>query len=259
MTHATPPGADARQHVVDARALTKRYPNGTVGLSDLDLTVDPGEMVAVLGPSGSGKTTLFRLCNAAIRPTSGELCILGRSVTGLQGGGLRALRRQVAVVYQGHNLVESMSVLKNVLVGRLGQVPVLAALRSALMPSAEEAAQVCDLLEALGIPDKLYTRVDELSGGQKQRVAIARALFQRPGLLLADEPVASVDDETATVILRLLTRVRGEQGMTVLVSLHQRQYVERYCDRAVELRRGTLMQDVRFPRNEAPTPAGWPA
>jgi phosphonate transport system ATP-binding protein len=254
MTQGHPP-------VVDARGLTKRYPNGTIGLSDLWLTVDPGEMVAVLGPSGSGKTTLFRLCNAAIRPTSGELCILGQSVSGLQGGTLRTLRRQVAVVYQGHNLVESMTVLKNVLVGRIGQAPLLAAIKSALMPSAEEAEQVCDLLEALGIPDKLYTRVDELSGGQKQRVAIARALFQRPRLLLADEPVASVDDETATVILKLLQRVRAEHGMTVLVSLHQRQYVERYCDRAIELRLGTLVQDRRFTSHDFsdPAPVGRPA
>jgi phosphonate transport system ATP-binding protein len=248
MTQGQPP-------VVEARALTKRYPNGTLGLSDLGLTVDPGEMVAVLGPSGSGKTTLFRLCNAAIRPTSGELLVLDRSTSGLQGSSLRALRRQVAVVYQAHNLVESMSVLKNVLVGRIGQVPLLAALKSALMPTARDAEEVCDLLEALGIPDKLYTRVDELSGGQKQRVAIARALFQRPRLLLADEPVASVDDETATVILDLLARVRAEHGTTVLVSLHQRQYVERYCNRAIELRLGHLVHDTRLAPDGAPAQA----
>jgi phosphonate transport system ATP-binding protein len=231
---------------VDAQGLTKRYPNGTVGLSDLWLTISPGTMVAVLGPSGSGKTTFFRLCNAAIRPTGGELRVLGQSVLGLHGRGLRALRRQVAVVYQGHNLVESMSVLNNVLVGRLGHMPVPVALKSALLPSAEERRHVYDLLVALRIPDKLNTRVDELSGGQKQRVAIARALIQEPKLLLADEPVASVDEETATVILELLARFRDERGMTVLISLHQRQYVERYCDRSIELRNGILMQDTNL-------------
>jgi phosphonate transport system ATP-binding protein len=230
-------------------------------LNDLWLTVDPGEMVAVLGPSGSGKTTLFRLCNAAIRPTSGELAVVGRSVMRLQGGALRALRRDVAVVYQGHKLVESMRVLKNVLVGRLGQLPLLGALRSALTPSAEEIGQVCELLDALGIQDKLYTRVDELSGGQKQRVAIARALIQRPRLLLADEPVASVDEETATVILNLLARVREEQELTVLVSLHQRQYVERYCNRMIELRLGQMMHDSPVGPQGVPdhAPVGQPA
>ncbi len=231
---------------VEARALSKRYPNGTLGLRELWLTVSAREMVAVLGPSGSGKTTLFRLCNAAIRPTGGELLVLGHNVRSLKGRELRALRSEVAVVYQGHNLVDSMSVLKNVLVGRLGHVPLTAAVKSALLPSESDCQQVYALLERLGIPDKLYTRVDQLSGGQKQRVAIARALIQRPRLLLADEPVASVDDETATVILDLLSHAREEWGTTVLVSLHQRQYVERYCDRAIELRLGSLVQDVRF-------------
>ncbi len=231
---------------VDARALGKRYPNGTLGLNDLWLTIAPGEMVAVLGPSGSGKTTLFRLCNAAIRPTAGELTVLGRSVLMLQGGELRSLRSQVAVVYQGHNLVESMSVLKNILVGRLGRVPLGVAVKSALMPSETDCREVYALLDRLGIPDKLYSRVDQLSGGQKQRVAIARALIQRPRLLLADEPVASVDDETATVILSLLSYARQEWGTTVLVSLHQHQYVERYCDRAIDLRLGNLVGDMRF-------------
>jgi phosphonate transport system ATP-binding protein len=231
---------------VDARALGKRYPNGTIGLNALWLTVAAGEMVAVLGPSGSGKTTLFRLCNAAIRPTSGELTVLGRPVQSLHGHELRALRTEVAVVYQSHNLVESISVLKNVLVGRLGRVPLHVALKSALLPSEADCREVYALLERLEIPDKLYVRVDQLSGGQKQRVAIARALIQRPRLLLADEPVASVDDDTARVILELLSHARQEWGTTVLVSLHQRQYVERYCDRAIELRQGSLVGDAKF-------------
>ncbi len=236
---------DEAPAVVEARALSKRYPNGTIGLSELWLTIGEREIVAVLGPSGSGKTTLFRLCNAAIRPSSGDLSVLGHSIRALQGRELRVLRRQVAVVYQGHNLVESMSVLKNVLVGRLGRVPLGIALKSALLPSEADCLEVYDVLERLRISDKLYTRVDQLSGGQKQRVAIARALIQRPRLLLADEPVASVDHETATVILDLLSHAREEWGTTVMVSLHQRQYVERYCDRAIELRLGTLVGDVR--------------
>jgi phosphonate transport system ATP-binding protein len=232
-----------RTPVIACKELTKRYPTGTVGLNGLTLSIDAGQMVAILGPSGSGKTTFFRLCNAAIRPTGGELHVLGRSVAGLQGGSLRALRRQVAVVYQGHNLVDTMTVLKNVLIGRLGQGFVPAVLKRALMPSDDDCQEVYEILEALGIPDKLFTRVDQLSGGQRQRVAIARAMIQRPRVLLADEPIASVDDETATAILNLLEHARTRSGTTILVSMHQRQYVERYCGRAIELRSGMLVSD----------------
>lgn len=231
--------------------MAKRYPNGTLALEDFTAQVHRGEMVAVLGPSGAGKTTLFRLCNGSVRPTAGLLRILGVPTAMARGHDLQRLRRRIAIVYQNHNLVGSMSVLQNVLVGRLGRVALPMAIKSALLPSHDDLGQVYALLEQLGIPDKLLTRVDDLSGGQKQRVAIARALIQRPDLLLADEPVASVDQETATVILDLLARTCWDQATTVLISLHQRQYVERYCHRALELRAGKLVRDVRIARNGA--------
>jgi phosphonate transport system ATP-binding protein len=186
---------------------------------------------------------LFRLCNGTVRPTGGDLEVLGVPLTSARGRRLRQLRRRVAVVYQNHNLVASTSVLQNVLIGRLGRVPLARAVRSALLPSEADRRVVYEVLEQLGIPEKLFSRADDLSGGQQQRVAIARALLQQPELLLADEPVASVDAETATVILDLLARICRERGMTVLISLHQRAYVEQYCDRVVELRGGRLVRD----------------
>lgn len=236
----TPPAARA---VIAAAAVTKRYPNGTLALDGVSAEVGPGEMVAILGPSGAGKTTLFRLCNGSVRPTTGVLRVLGVAMAMARGPELQRLRRRVAIVYQAHNLVGSLSVLQNVLMGRLGRVALPLAIKTALLPTADEVAPVYGLLQQLGIPDKLLARVDDLSGGQKQRVAIARALIQRPELLLADEPVASVDQETATVILDLLARTCREQDTTVLVSLHQRQYVEHYCHRALELRAGKLVRD----------------
>ncbi|MPZ14402.1 MAG: ATP-binding cassette domain-containing protein [Chloroflexi bacterium] len=230
---------------IRAHAVTKRYPTGTVALLDLSVAVETGQLVALVGPSGAGKTTLFRLCNGAVKPTAGDLEVLGVSVAAARGQALQRLRRRVAVVYQSHNLVGSLSVLNNVLIGRLGRVSLLSAVRGVVWPSEHERLEAVELLDQLGIADKLLSRVDDLSGGQKQRVAIARALIQRPELLLADEPVASVDAETATVILDLLARTCRERGTTAIVSLHQHQYIERYCDRMLELRAGALVRSAQ--------------
>jgi phosphonate transport system ATP-binding protein len=157
----------------------------------------------------------------------------------------------VAFVYQNHNLVSSISVMQNVLIGRLGRVGVLAAIKGAILPSDEERGSVYALLDELHISDKLYDRSEDLSGGQQQRVAIARALMQEPRILLADEPIASVDTETATVILDLLVKTVRERQATVLVSLHQRQYVEQYCDRVIELRSGVIVRDEQVTKRDA--------
>jgi len=236
---------------IRARNVAKRYPNGATALRGVTLEISPGQLVAVVGPSGSGKTTLFRLCNGAVRPTSGELDVLGVSMPSARGSRLRQLRRRVAFVYQNHNLVASTSVLQNVLNGRLGRVGLLTAIRGAMFPGDDERFTVYRLLEELRIPDKLYSRAEDLSGGQQQRVAVARALVQQPQLLLADEPVASVDNETATVILDLLAKTARERRATVLVSLHQRQYVEQYCDRVIELRSGAIVRDEQLRKGSA--------
>ena len=226
---------------IRAESVTKRYPNGALGVAGVSLSVPPGSLVGVVGPSGAGKTTFFRLCNGSIRPTGGRLEVLGVPMAAVHGRQLRRLRRRVAIVYQNHNLVPALSVLHNILLGRLGRVSVPRALWDAFFPAVALQREAYDLLDHLGIADKLYTRVDELSGGQQQRVAVARALIQQPDLLLADEPVASVDKETATVILDLLSEVCRERRTTVLVSLHQTEYVERYCDHAIEMRGGRFV------------------
>jgi phosphonate transport system ATP-binding protein len=238
-------------HAIWSSDVVKRYPNGAIALKGATFEVRPGELVAIVGPSGSGKTTLFRLCNGAVRPTSGNLEVLGVSMASARGSQLRDLRRRVAFVYQNHNLVSSISVMQNVLIGRLGRVGVLAAIKGAILPSDEERGSVYALLDELHISDKLYDRSEDLSGGQQQRVAIARALMQEPRILLADEPIASVDTETATVILDLLVKTVRERQATVLVSLHQRQYVEQYCDRVIELRSGVIVRDEQVTKRDA--------
>ena len=235
--------------MIRAESVTKRFPNGVLALSDVSLAVPRGRLVGVVGPSGSGKTTFFRLCNASIRPTDGHIEVLGVPTAKARGAQLRRLRRQVAMIYQNHNLVGSLSVFHNVLLGRLGRHNVAAALVNALLARHDTVESAYRVLDRLGIADKLYTRVEDLSGGQQQRVAVARALFQDPDLLLADEPVASVDNDTAIAILELLSGTCREQGTTVLISLHQAQYVERYCDQVVELKMGRLERSFAISPN----------
>jgi phosphonate transport system ATP-binding protein len=229
--------------VIEAAGLAKRYGGGVVGLRGLDLTVAPGELVGVLGPSGSGKTTLFRLLVGALRPSSGRLSVLGQDLGSAHRGELRRLRRRLALIYQQHNLVPSLSVAQNVLLGRLGRVPLWRALGWLVALSAAERAAVFAVLDELGIGHKLYTRVDQLSGGEQQRVAIARAVLDPPALLMADEPIASVDAATATLILERFQRLNREHGTTVLVSVHQAEFARRYCPRVLVLSRGALVYD----------------
>jgi phosphonate transport system ATP-binding protein len=228
---------------IEAAALAKRYPSGVVGLRGLDVLIMPGEMVGLLGRSGSGKTTLFRLLIGALRPTGGRLAVLGQALEHVHTGELRRLRRRLALIYQQHNLVPSLTVAQNVLLGRLGRVPLWRAVGWLVHLSAADRAAVFAVLAELGIADKLYERVDALSGGQQQRVAVARALLDPPELLLADEPIASVDAATATLILERFQRLNRERGTTVLVSLHQTDFARRYCSRVLVLDHGTLRYD----------------
>jgi phosphonate transport system ATP-binding protein len=228
---------------IEAAGLAKRYPNGGYGLRGLDVRIEPGELVGLLGPSGSGKTTLFRLLVGALRPTTGHLGVLGQPMERARRGDLRRLRRRLALVYQQHNLVPSVSVVRNVLHGRLGRMPLWRALADLVHLPAADRATVFAVLDDLGIGDKLYRRVDELSGGEQQRVAVARALLDPPELLLADEPIASVDAATATLILDRFQRLNREQGATVLVSLHQADFARRYCPRVLVLAKGALVYD----------------
>jgi phosphonate transport system ATP-binding protein len=228
---------------IRAEQLAKVYPGGVVGLRSLDATIEAGEMVGLLGRSGSGKTTLFRLLGGALRPTGGRLEVLGEDMNAIRPTDLRRLRRRMGIVYQQHNLVPRLSAAQNVLLGRFGRRPLWRAVLGLFHLSEHERRAAFAVLEQLEIGDKLYARADDLSGGQQQRVAVARALLHTPELLLADEPIASVDAETATVIMELFGRLNRERGMTVVVSLHQAEFARRYCTRVLVLAEGGLAYD----------------
>ena len=228
--------------VVAARGLTKRYDRGVIALDGLNLTIGRGEFVGFLGPSGAGKTTLFRLLNGALRPTTGELAVFGTALPGLHGAALRHLRCRIATVPQSHGLVSSLTAAQNVILGTLGGRAALPALRMLAYLTPGERAAAFDALNRVGIGDKIYTRVDQLSGGQQQRVAVARALLQGANLILADEPIASVDAETAVVLLGLFRELCAT-GRTVLVSLHQPDLARGYCPRIVSLAAGRVVYD----------------
>jgi phosphonate transport system ATP-binding protein len=231
------------ESVVRAEALGKIYPNGVAGLRELTLSVGRGELVGLLGRSGSGKTTLFRLLVGALRPTRGRLEVLGTDMGRARAAGLRKLRRRVAWISQHHNLVPSLSAAHNVLLSRLGHQRLWRTLSWLVWLPERERRAAFSVLAELGVAEKLYQRVDDLSGGQQQRVAVARALLGRPELVLADEPVASVDTRTAEDVLDALVRLNQSAGTTVVVSLHQPELALRYCPRIVVLAEGQLVYD----------------
>lgn len=219
--------------------LHKVYPNGTVALKDVSFQVGDGEFLAVIGLSGSGKSTLLRCINRLIEPTSGRIIWNDIDITAAPASELRNIRRQIGMVFQQFNLVKRSSVLVNVLSGRLGYVPPYQSLLNYFSPADYHKAM--DNLEQLGLADKAHVRADSLSGGQQQRVGIARALMQDPKLVLADEPVASLDPVLAHSILRYLEQMNKERRITVLCSLHFLDLVHRYATHAIALKDGQLV------------------
>jgi phosphonate transport system ATP-binding protein len=219
--------------------LTKVYPNGTVALKDVSFQVEDGEFLAVIGLSGSGKSTLLRCINRLIEPTSGKVIWNDTEVTALSISEMRRVRRQIGMVFQQFNLVKRSSVLTNVLSGRLGYVSPYQSIFNYFSPADHQRAM--ENLEQLGLADKAHVRADSLSGGQQQRVGIARALMQEPKLVLADEPVASLDPVLAHSILKYLEQMNKERNITVLCSLHFLDLVHRYATRAIALKDGQLV------------------
>ena len=219
--------------------LTKTYPNGTQALQDVSFEVTDGEFLAVIGLSGSGKSTLLRCINRLVEPTSGKIIWDGEDVTAASGAGIRRLRRKIGMVFQQFNLVKRSSVYTNVLSGRLGYVNTAASLLH-LFSKADQARAMASL-EQVGLAEKAHVRADSLSGGQQQRVGIARTLMQEPKLILADEPVASLDPVLAHSILKYLELINKERGITVLCSLHYLDLVHRYATRAIALKDGKLV------------------
>lgn len=226
--------------MITVRSLTKHYGSNAV-LRGIDLDVAAGEFLVILGPSGAGKSTLLRCMNGLVTPTSGELVAAGFDAT--DGRSVRKLRQQVAMIFQHHNVVPRLSVLKNVLTGRLGQVSTLTSILQLF--SRHDLALAMDCLRRVGLDHKAGERTDALSGGQRQRVGIARALAQRPQIILADEPVASLDPKTSRLVLQYLRAACRELGITVVCNLHQVDYAREFGDRIVGLSGGKLVFDGR--------------
>jgi phosphonate transport system ATP-binding protein len=228
-------------NIIVAEGVSKIYPSGQ-GLRQVSFSIKKGELIGVLGPSGAGKTTLLRLLCGAIFPSEGSLNILGQEMSDLKRKQLQTLRSKIATVYQNFNVIPSLDVARNVFMGRAGKMSHASVVRGAFCLTAKEESEIEKILVSLGIQDKLYERCQELSGGQQQRVAVARAIYSGAELILADEPVASVDPATAGLIFDLFQTL-NKQEKTVLLSLHQIDSALKYCSRILAFDNGTLIYD----------------
>jgi phosphonate transport system ATP-binding protein len=217
------------------------YPGGVRAMRDLDLTVTDGEFIVIVGLSGAGKSTLIRAINGLVPLTGGELEVDGRRVDGIGRRDLRELRSEVGMIFQSFNLVKRTTVLNNVLMGRLHATSLWRSLLGAYTKADKELA--FQALERVEIVEKAYVRASNLSGGQQQRVSIARVLAQEPKVILADEPVASLDPPTANVVMRDLQRINRDLGITTIVNLHFLDLAKRYGDRIIGMREGRLVFD----------------
>jgi phosphonate transport system ATP-binding protein len=233
-----------RATMLELQALTRRF-GATTAVDGVNLTVPAGQMLGIIGRSGAGKSTLLRLVNRLIEPSAGRILAEGRDVTALRGRALRAWRRDCAMVFQQFNLVQRLDVLTNVLVGRLAHQH---GLRRALVLlagafSADERAMALAALDRFGLAEVALQRAETLSGGQQQRVALCRALLQEPRLILADEPIASLDPANARAVMDALRQVNRAEGITVLVNLHHLDTAREYCDRILAMQAGRVVFD----------------
>ncbi len=227
--------------MLEIKNLTKVYEGGTQALTDVSFSVKPGEFLAVIGLSGSGKSTLLRCINRLIEPTEGQIIWNGQDVTAASQDEMLKIRRKIGMIFQHFNLVSRSKVITNVLAGRLGYVNPAMSLMNRFPKKDREMA--LKQLDRVSIADQAYKRADELSGGQQQRVGIARAMVQEPDIILADEPVASLDPVLAHSIMQYLETINQEDGVMILCSLHFLDLVHRYADRVIALNDGILMFD----------------
>ena len=235
------PALDAAGEAVRIESVSKIFPNGVQALDDVSLRVEQGEFLVIIGLSGSGKSTLLRCINRLIDPTGGRVWIFGEEITAAKGAELRRLRARIGMIFQQFNLIKRHNVTHNVLSGALGRSSLLGSLLLRYPEEARQKAQEC--LERVGLGDRGASRADALSGGQQQRVAIARALMQQPRLILADEPVASLDPALRHSVMRHIEALNREEGMTVLCTLHDVDLIRRYASRLIALRDGRLVFD----------------
>ncbi|MFC9447872.1 phosphonate ABC transporter ATP-binding protein [Bacillus cereus] len=227
--------------MIEFRNVSKMYPNGTKGLNNVSLKIQKGEFIVMVGLSGAGKSTLLRSVNRLHEITEGEIIIEGESITAAKGKGLRRMRRDIGMIFQNFNLVKRSTVLKNVLAGRVGYHSTL---RTTLgLFQKEDVELAFQALKRVNILEKAYARADELSGGQQQRVSIARALAQEAKIILADEPVASLDPLTTKQVLDDLKKINEDFGITTIVNLHSIDLARQYATRIIGLHAGEIVFD----------------
>jgi phosphonate transport system ATP-binding protein len=227
--------------ILRVEGLAKTYPDGTRAVRGIDFEVRRGELVSIIGPSGAGKSTLLRCVNRLIQPTSGEIYFRGRPLSAASQRELRAVRREIGMVFQSHNLIRRLPAVHNVLHGRLGY---MSAWRGGMgLFSPGDTRMALELLERVGLAEHAFKRADELSGGQQQRAGIARALAQRPTLLMADEPIASLDPASSETVMTYMKEICEEDGLTALVNLHQVEFARRFATRIIGMREGVLVFD----------------
>ncbi len=230
--------------MIEFKNVSKTYDNGVKALENINLTINEGEFVAIIGLSGAGKSTLLRLINKLIESTGGEVFFDGISVTKATGRDLISIRRQIGMIFQGFNIVKRMSVLSNVLSGRVAYNPTWKTILG-LFP--EEDKQIAyRALKRVDILEKVHNRASDLSGGQQQRVAIARALAQEPKIMLADEPVASLDPITTVQVMDYLKKINVEDGITTVSNLHHVDLALKYATRVVGIKEGKVVYDVQM-------------
>ena len=218
--------------------LTKRYPTGDLALDRVHLEVPKGQVMALIGPSGAGKSTLIRCINRLVEPTAGRVLLNGEELTALRGPALRRARTKIGMIFQEFALIERLTVMENVLSGRLGCVGFW---RSCVRRfSAADIEEAFRLLDRLGLTENVDKRADALSGGQRQRVGIARALIQQPSILLVDEPTASLDPKTSRQIMRLIVEMCTERGLAAIINIHDVSLAKLFASRVVGLQRGVV-------------------
>ena len=220
---------------------SKVYPNGTVGLKDVTLTIQDGEFVAIIGRSGAGKSTLLRAVNRMHDITEGTLTVEGVNVSTLRGRELRRFRRGIGMVFQSFNLVTRTTVIRNVLSACVPEMPFWRVLLGAFRK--QDKITALESLDKVGILDKAYIRADQLSGGQQQRVALARTLAQNPKIILADEPVAALDPVTAKQVMQDFVRINKDMGISILLNIHHVELAIEYADRIIGIRAGQIVYD----------------